>query len=237
MSVGLTKGRRSYPFLCKTKYKFDLDRLREEAAALEEINGWNDMKHDSELVKNLIKGRERLTQAFANDDGEYHDYEQMIVTHIDDEPEVAGGVSVSKYEQYKLDMKRAASGLDESKYGQFRDVMDAAPYTKEILNSLPDPLARVRYAKLKPHFAIKPHIDYDTTYGMRYHIALHTNDKCELGFRRNRNEDFATFHIPTDGHLYFINQGFEHYANNYGDEDRIHMVIGLSGQALMEPYV
>lgn len=237
MNNDLTRDRRSYPFLYRTEYKFDLDILREEAKALEEVNGWNDMKHDSDLVKNLIKGRERLTKAFANDDGEYHDYEQMIVTNIEEEPDVEGGVGAGKFEQYKLDMKRAASGLDESKYGQFRDVMDVAPYTKKILNSLPDPLARVRYAKMKPHFAISPHIDYNTTYGMRYHIALHTNDKCEMGFRRNKSEEFETFHIPADGHLYFFNQGFEHYATNYGNEERVHMVIGLSGQSLMEPYL
>ena len=236
----LNNGRHSYPFLVKTDYKFDLDKLREEMVAIEKENGWDDMTNESKLVAGLIQGRKRLTDAFANEDGQYHDYKQMIVTDIDrsavDENKYAKVDDSEKFTTYKTDMKRKTAIQDEALYGNLRSVMDVAPYTSEMLKSFPDPLARVRYAKLKPNFAIKPHIDYNTTYGMRYHIALYTNDKCKVGFRRNKTHEFEEFHIPADGHLYYFNQGFEHFANNYSDEERIHIVIGLGGQNLMEPY-
>ncbi len=236
----LNNSRHSYPFLVKTDYKFDLDKLREEMVAIEKENGWDDMTNESKLVAGLIQGRKRLTDAFANEDGQYHDYKQMIVTDIDrsavDENKYAKVDDSEKFTTYKTDMKRKTAIQDEALYGNLRSVMDVAPYTSEMLKSFPDPLARVRYAKLKPNFAIKPHIDYNTTYGMRYHIALYTNDKCKVGFRRNKTHEFEEFHIPADGHLYYFNQGFEHFANNYSDEERIHIVIGLGGQNLMEPY-
>ena len=236
----LSNTRHSYPYLVKTDYRFDLDILREEMAAIEKQNGWEDMTNESKLVSGLIQGRKRLTQAFANDSGEYDDYKQMIVTDIDrehvDENSVAIVNDDEKFATYKTDMKRSSAIQDETLYGNLRDVMSVAPYTSNMLKSFPDPLARVRYAKIKPNFAIKPHIDYNTTYGMRYHIALYTNDKCKVGFRRNKTQEFEEFHIPADGHLYYFNQGFEHFANNYGDEERVHIVIGLGGQQLMEPY-
>lgn len=236
----LSNTRHSYPYLVKTDYRFDLDKLREEMAAIEKQNGWEDMTNESKLVAGLIQGRSRLTQAFANDTGSYDDYKQMIVTDIDrekvDENDIAFVNDNNKYTTYKTDMTRGTAIQDETLYGNLRDVMDVAPYTSEMLRSFPDPLARVRYAKIKPNFAIKPHIDYNTTYGMRYHIALYTNDKCKVGFRRNKTQEFEEFHIPADGHLYYFNQGFEHFANNYGDEERVHIVIGLGGQQLMEPY-
>lgn len=236
----LSNTRHSYPYLVKTDYRFDLDILREEMVAIEKQNGWEDMTNESKLVSGLIQGRKRLTQAFANDTGEYDDYKQMIVTDIDrehiDENDVAIVNDDEKFATYKTDMKRRSAIQDETLYGNLRDVMSVAPYTSNMLKSFPDPLARVRYAKIKPNFAIKPHIDYNTTYGMRYHIALYTNDKCKVGFRRNKTQEFEEFHIPADGHLYYFNQGFEHFANNYGDEERVHIVIGLCGQQLMEPY-
>jgi hypothetical protein len=236
----LSNTRHSYPYLVKTDYKFDLDKLREEMVAIEKQNGWEDMTNQSELVAGLIQGRKRLTSAFANEGGEYDDYKQMIVTDINrdtvNETDFAQVDDSEKFATYKTDMKRSTAIQDETLYGNLRSVMEVAPYTSKMLESFPDPLARVRYAKIKPNFAIKPHIDYNTTYGMRYHIALHTNDKCKVGFRRNKTQDFEEFHIPADGHLYYFNQGFEHFANNYSDEERIHIVIGLGGQQLMEPY-
>ena len=78
----LSNTRHSYPYLVKTDYKFDLDKLREEMVAIEKQNGWEDMTNQSELVAGLIQGRKRLTSAFANEGGEYDDYKQMIVTDI-----------------------------------------------------------------------------------------------------------------------------------------------------------
>ena len=204
----LSNTRHSYPYLVKTDYRFDLDKLREEMAAIEKQNGWEDMTNESNLVAGLIQGRKRLTQAFANDTGVYDDYKQMIVTDIDrenvDESDIAFVNDDKKYSTYKTDMTRGTAIQDETLYGNLRDVMDVAPYTSKMLQSFPDPLARVRYAKIKPKFAIKPHIDYNTTYGMRYHIALYTNDKCKVGFRRNKTQEFEEFHIPADGYLYYF---------------------------------
>ena len=233
-------SRRHFPFFQKLDMQFDTDKILAEMKVIEELNdGWGDMKHGSPLVNELTAGRERLTQAFQDEDGDYHSYEQIILTDFDDarrgtrEMQLAGGA----YAQYRQDMSRAANGLDESAYNKPRDFMESAPYISEVLASFGDPITRARFARVKPGFTIKPHIDYDTRYGMRYHIALTTNDECHIGFRRNKKQEFDVRHIPVDGHVYFLNAGFEHYADNLGDTDRIHLVIGVNGQTLMDNYV
>jgi len=41
---------------------------------------------------------------------------------------------------------------------------------------------RTRFAKLSPHSEVKPHIDYDTLYGVRLHIAFENNANCSNGW-------------------------------------------------------
>jgi len=37
-------------------------------------------------------------------------------------------------------------------------------------------------------------------------------------------------HMPADGSVYFLNTGLVHWAENNGNEGRIHLVISLDGQ-------
>ena len=230
-------SRRSFPFIQRLDVQYDPERVLHELSVIEKLNqGWNDMKHGSALVSELTAGRERLTQAFQDEDGDYHSYEQIICTEFAG-PAPNVEVIDEKFSRYRADMQRAHTGLNEAAYNKMRFFMDKAPYTTELLNSLSDPISRARFAKVKPNFKIKPHIDYDTRYGMRYHMALTTNKDCAIGFRRNKNSDFEVHHIPVDGYLYFVNAGFEHYAENMGDTERVHLVIGTVGQTLMKDHI
>lgn len=238
MTLDNALSRRHFPFIQKLNFRVDVDRIMAELEEIETTNqGWGDMKHGSPLVSELTAGRERLTQAFQDEDGDYHSYEQIICTDYD---ENYGKREVDehdgKFSRYRADMTKAASGLNESAYSKLRPFMEQATYLQSVLNRFEDPISRARFAKVKPGFKIKPHIDYDTRYGMRYHIALKTNGQCHIGFRRNKKQDFEVHHIPVDGHVYFVNAGFEHYADNLGEDERIHLVIGVQGQKLMEQY-
>lgn len=228
--------RKHFPFYEKLDLQFDPEKIMAELKILEELNGgWNDMKTNAPLIKELTHGRDRLTQVFQNDDGEYHSYEQIICTEYNEDQNATKTIDATggTLSQYKQDMDKAKSGLNESAYNQLRPMMDNAPYIRDVLEQFQDPISRARFARIQPDFQIKPHIDYCTRYGMRYHIALTTNDDCKLGFRHSPKDDFEVLHIPVDGHVYFVNAGFEHYAENMGDTERTHFVVGVTGQSLM----
>ena len=81
---------------------------------------------------------------------------------------------------------------------------------------------------MAPGHSIKPHIDYNTTYSIRVHIPIITNDQS---FMCVKNKDgIQKMHMPADGSVYFLNTGMTHWAENNGDNGRIHLVISLNGQ-------
>lgn len=94
-----------------------------------------------------------------------------------------------------------------------------------------DRVTRVRLACLKNNYSIRPHIDYDPEYIVRYHIPLITNDQCHLNTIRNGIE-YQT-HFPADGRIYFLNTGFKHWASNNSNVDRIHLIVDVNGQNLL----
>jgi hypothetical protein len=104
----------------------------------------------------------------------------------------------------------------------------------EILNKFSefDKITRVRLALLKSHFSIKPHIDYDPSYIVRYHIPLITNEDCKLNCMKG--DSVYSTHFKADGHVYFLNTGHKHWASNDSDYDRIHLIVDVHGQNLLQ---
>lgn len=201
--------RKNFPFFGRPEVgiEFDVERVRTELAAMEDINGWNDMVDGGKQVKDLIEGRERLTNAFRSEDRSYTHYKQIIIT------------------EYKGD----GDEHDESNYGKPREEMKAvAPHLFERLDEIDRDyqITRVRFSKMRPGFEIDPHIDYNTTYGFRYHLGIYTNSDCGIAFRRNPKQPWVHESVPCDGRLWFVNQGFEHKAWNHGDSERTMLVIG-----------
>lgn len=229
--------RRHFPLFGRTLIRFDIEKVREEMVKISLINGWNDMTRDSELVRDLIHGRDRLIEKFQDEDGTYSSYHQILLTEFNqsavqmDEPDLAGA---SKFTTYKADSLRSSAKLDESKYNFPRPFLSEMPELSRILAFFGSRLMRARFAKISPGFKIKPHIDYDTTYGIRLHMAVQTNSLAKIFARRSQKDSFEQFHIPADGFLYFVNAGFEHYAGNEGDSDRVHLVLSVLGQQDVE---
>lgn len=230
--------RRHFPFLCQLKRVFDVEAIKREINTLEKEYGWIDISYEADSYKKLSVSRENLFQAFEDEKGEFSKYHQIVLTEFDKsrakesgKSEISETVSLGKFSRYKSSMSRAIGELDEANYGKRRAFLRLAPTINQVLDSFKSPISRVRLAKIDPGFKIKPHIDNDTVYGVRYHLAIQTNPKSILGFRKSPKDDFEIYHIPANGHLYFINAGFEHFAENMGDEARIHLVIGVDGQA------
>jgi hypothetical protein len=162
-------------------------------------------------------------------DWEHTSYQQLSLTEFD--------------ESYSLEHRTEKSGsawdnriakhdekADERWYGKIKD--DVPPYLREVLASFKG-AHRTRFANLAPNSEVKPHIDYDTLYGVRLHIALETNDQCfNGGWDKYGGE--TKHHIPADGSVWFVNPGVKHYALNGGDTVRNHLIISMDSQKILE---
>ena len=100
-------------------------------------------------------------------------------------------------------------------------------YIEEVINSFKGETHRARVAIMEPGCLIKPHIDYNTDYSVRYHIPLTTNKDCGF-FVIKDGEKIHQQMKP--GEVWFLNQGLRHSAWNKGKTSRSHIIISVNGQ-------
>jgi hypothetical protein len=237
--------RRDFPFFQKMPIKIDIDLIQKELEILESRNNWKDINPETKYYESLLKRREHLLAAFADNKVDnihkmtFNNYNQIVLTEFDentykgikdqDTDYIIDMSQNKKYSRYKKDVLEIMAKQNEKNYGKHRDIISDLFNIKKLLTSFKNKVTRARFAKLKAKSSIQPHIDHNINYGVRYHLALQTNEDSYLAVRKNRKQDFQYFHVPADGHLYFLNIGFEHFAINNGNKDRIHLVIGVNG--------
>ena len=98
------------------------------------------------------------------------------------------------------------------------------PYLMRILNSWEAPIGKSRISILKPNAAVEEHVDVDYywKYRLRVHIVVKSNPKAIFGC------DNQTLQLP-EGQVWVSNNWAPHWIANYGDTDRIHIVVDTMG--------
>ena len=72
----------------------------------------------------------------------------------------------------------------------------------KILDTFKSPITRTRFAYLAPNYEIKPHIDYNTTYSIRVHIPIITNEESYL-CAYDTSGNIIEQHCPAGGSVGF----------------------------------
>ena len=119
---------------------------------------------------------------------------------------------------------------DELNYGVRTELVTGE--IEKILNMFTSKVTRVRLAYIAGNHDLKPHIDYDPTYIVRYHIPIITNPGVNMYMERNGQ--IYKRHLPVDGRVYFFNTGIKHWVTNDSDQDRVHLIIDVHGQDELE---
>jgi hypothetical protein len=117
---------------------------------------------------------------------------------------------------------------DEHSYNELIDEFKNS-YVEEVLAMFKSKPTRVRYIVKKPGAFILPHIDYDTTYSMRYYIPLQTNEWAFTAVKEKNKEPIVQ-NLKADGSVYFVNPGYLHSAWNFGNIDDIRLILSVNGQ-------
>lgn len=235
--AGMWKNRHELPVLKRLDLTFDIERLRREVRAFESGKVWDGLGSD---YASLCETHTRLPRMFFAEEelaGVNHvcdldwtrtSYQQLSLTEFEENfcLESRAEESGSVWD------RRIAKGRPDADERWFRKLKtDVPPYLAEVLASIKG-AHRARFARLAPGRRVKPHIDYDTLYGIRLHIALETNAGCTNGgWDKNGRETRA--HIPADGSVWFVNPGVKHDAVNDGDTPRNHLIISVDSQALL----
>ena len=232
------KGRYSLPVIAKLDYQFDIVRLKEELAQFAGDKIWDGLGSDyahmcethTKLPKMFFKKEELdAVDSVCELDWEHTSYQQLSLTEFDEDYDLSQRTEKSG-SAWDTRVAKHDPKADERWYRKIKD--DVPAYLTEILQSFPG-VHRTRFAKLAAHSTVKPHIDYDTLYGVRLHIALDTNDECFNGGWTEDGEE-VKFHIPADGSVWFINPGVKHYAVNSGDTARNHLIISMDSQEVLD---
>lgn len=103
---------------------------------------------------------------------------------------------------------------------------------EKILNLFTSRITRARLNYLAAGHEIKPHVDYDTTLICRYHIPIITNENVLMYIKRQKV--IHEYHMPSDGRIYFFNQGLKHWVQNKSAHPRLHLIIDVNGQKEIE---
>lgn len=191
-------------------------------------------KHKDFVISNeFCKDNFFIEEGAEMMEGEY--YRQLYLTDFD-ESKRSGNVKLQQTNIFKrtrrLDPQKAdyLPEADELNYGVRNHYVEGP--LAEVLDMFKGKITRVRLAYLKSHFDIKPHVDYDPSYIVRFHIPLITNTEVRCFMLRGKDE--AEVHLPADGKVYFFNSGLKHWVKNDSDQWRLHLIVDVHGQDDLE---
>jgi len=231
------KGRHELPVIARLDYRFDIDRLRKELDQFAQDKVWDGLGSDyahmcethTKLPKMFFKEEElEEVDCVCDLDWETSSYQQLSLTEFDESYDLSQRTELSG-SAWDTRVAKKDPKADERWYRKVKD--DVPSYLREVLNTFTGS-HRTRFANLAPNSEVKPHIDYDTLYGVRLHIALETNDQCyNGGWDKDGNE--VRHHIPADGSVWLVNPGVKHYAVNAGSTTRNHLIISLDSQSIL----
>ena len=122
--------------------------------------------------------------------------------------------------------KTIRNKIDERGYGELYTEFKNT-YVEEVLNKFKSPYTRVRLVVKDPGSYILPHMDYNTTYSVRYFIPLVTNKWSMTAIERGEEVETRNLSI---GKVYFVNVGFKHSAWNFGNTKDIRLIVSVNGQ-------
>jgi len=89
----------------------------------------------------------------------------------------------------------------------------------KITNFYPEAVS-CHIAIMHPNTELKLHVDTVSKYYYRFHIPITSNKESFFYFKQN---NILEKHSVINGNCYYFNTSVNHYADNYGSTDRIHI--------------
>lgn len=250
------KKRQFLPLMAKLNFKVDIDHLLKEFYEFG-YNDWskyNGLSYDKNNEDGLIVRRVLLEYFLSEEEkleregklivegGEA--YKMLCLTEFNGDVTSANKNLAEQLKNSGLTPREFARRLEKisnPSHPNYSPIADEKLYNKrtqyakgyvaKVMNLLEEKIggvARSRYAVLKAGQEIKPHLDINTDKAIRIHIPLITHPDCIFGVTGKKAE--IAQHMPADGSVWFINQGYSHWVKNNSPVDRVHLVFVVTDQ-------
>ena len=102
--------------------------------------------------------------------------------------------------------------MDEHNWDEPVSFYEGTALQSHLNEAFQDKLIRVRFSRMYPGGVVPPHIDYNTTYAMRFIIPISGNSGVENHFWYNGEHKVVEMKMKT---CYFLNIGYKHAAVSY----------------------
>lgn len=224
------------------EYDFDVKKLQE--SYFYSINKNKDDGMNHHFTINSVENKDKQKFYDTDESG----YEQVNLTSYN-EIDTSDGYDKAQWQWwnsrkdltlaerksfYRKALQNKLDGLEstlETSYAKMNALTDG--YMKEILQRHKGQVTRVRWAVANPGMQMQPHLDYDTTYAVRYHYPIITNSDAVICVARKDDKVYGgvqKIHMFATGKVYFVNQGWTHWIENNGDSPRVHLIVTVVGQ-------
>ena len=222
------KNRNELPNLVKLNFKFDITKLKEDVKEYSKRDWDSAVKGPYENLRQAY-GKNLTPDAYngmTNEEVDKHrdwkkiPYKQLALTDYNPDYKIRKNRNSGK--RWDSHFMKGDPKFDERTYSKLND--DLPPYLFSTIKSFGENVTRVGLALCEPGGGIDPHRDYDTTFSTRFHIAIETNKDATCN----------DIHIPADGYVWFLNSGLTHWVKNKGKEPRIHLLIMIDSQEIIE---
>ena len=117
--------------------------------------------------------------------------------------------------------------MDEHNWDEPVDFYKGTELQTHLNSAFKDKLIRVRYSRMFPGGAVPKHIDYNTTYAMRFIIPLSGNEGVTNTFWYNGEEIKVEMRCKR---CYFLNIGYPHSVLHAGTGIRHYLMGSIAGQ-------
>lgn len=244
------KNKRQLPLIGKLPYKFNIKKLVEELSNIVVLNeelAYSETGKDKASNENNYNLKDKNNKIFIDNYKEIYKLYAVIgfQSLSTTANQLAATTSVKMEDLSPYDrargMRQTSSKWYHPHYDERNYTQPTEYYTGEFakaLDSFDDEVCRSGTVCLHPGKFLSPHFDIGPEYVTRLHIPLVTNTKAIIGLRSKTNKDiWEVYHLPADGHVYFVNSGYEHFAVNEGSESRYHIRICLNGQLSLKDIV
>jgi len=209
----LKYNKRNYPAISELPLELDYDIIDKFLQA-------NQDKWQDNITAH--KGLAVASNNIANDT--YKHVEHFHLTECRKEEELESAEEYSTKDKLR---RNIPFSMDEHNWDQPVDFYEGSELQKHLNEKFQDKLIRVRFSKMYPGGEVPPHIDYNTTYAMRFIIPLSGNKGVENHFWVNGE------HIKVEmkeKRVYHLNIGYKHAVYHNGDNTRYYLMGSIAGQ-------
>ena len=209
----LKYNKRHYPAISQIPIDLDYDLI--EDFLWEHYDKWQD---------NITahKGLAVASNNIANDT--YNDVEHFHLTECKKTEKLNSSDSYSTKQKLS---RRIPYSMDEHNWDEPVSFYAGTKLQHHLNSAFQDKLIRVRFSRMRPGGVVPPHIDYNTTYAMRFIIPISGNKGVENHFWYNGEHKVVEMEMKK---CYFLNIGYKHAVYHKGNDLRHYLMGSIAGQ-------